>query len=190
MQTPICRPVELLYVCSSSGHPQNIQYIDNVIFANTFSCLFQTSLTFQMNISSYHEYTFDRIVWTCAAATLHTNNSAPLGCIYLPGHFNAPRFAPRAVHQGQLIILGEKRSLTCNGTVETNRAEDRNLLSHLGSTILTESTNLSRVMTNLQCEIYCRSVCRSHGSAQSNTISCCHGTHFFHVPNIGDLPTS
>lgn len=77
----------------------NIQHIGNVMFANIFSCLFPTSLTFQMNMS-YHEYSFDRFVWTRAAAwMLHTNNSAPSGCFYL-------------LWQGQLILLREKRSLT------------------------------------------------------------------------------
>lgn len=75
-----------------------------MIFANIFSCLFQTRLTFQTNISSYHESSADRFVWTCAAGTLHTNSGAPFDCVHLLWHFDAPRFTPWAAHQGQLSI--------------------------------------------------------------------------------------
>ncbi len=113
-----------LFIFPTPRSFRNIQYIANVIFANIFSCLFQTSLTFQMNISSYHEYSFDRFV------------CAPFGCIYLLWHFDVPRFTPRAVHQGQLIILREEIA-DLHRALETTRAEDKSLLSHLRSTSLT-----------------------------------------------------
>lgn len=65
---------------------RNIQYIDNGIFANTSSP--QTNLTFQVNISSYLEFIFDRFVWTCRAA--YANSSAPLGRVYLLWHLMWP----------------------------------------------------------------------------------------------------
>lgn len=78
----------------------NVQYIDNEIFANNSSP--QTSLTFQVNISSYLEFTFDRFVWTCRAA--YANSSAPLGGVYLLWHFDVTHFTSRVADQAQLSV--------------------------------------------------------------------------------------
>lgn len=61
MQRPTARSVDRTFVYpADTFQHQAFQYMDNVIFADIFSCLLQTGLTFKINISSYREYVFDR----------------------------------------------------------------------------------------------------------------------------------
>lgn len=78
---------------------KNIQYIDNVIFANTVSCQFQTSLTFKwiylLIMNSVLIDLFEPVLLLLLPRCIQ-NNSAPLGCVYLLWHFDVPRFTSRA----------------------------------------------------------------------------------------------
>lgn len=101
----ICWLVELMLVSwtHSSLKMLKKKKIDNVIFANIFSRHFLTSLTFRMNTSSYHEYTFDRLCCTPAAAL-------PWAEFICLGILMAPCVAPQAPRPRQLTW--EKRSWT------------------------------------------------------------------------------
>lgn len=125
MQRPTAQSVDRTFVYpADTFQHQAFQYMDNVIFADIFSCLLQTGLTFKINISSYREYVFDRFV--CCHGE-HKQEA----WIYLRWHFDVP-LPPRC----ELPIKGSSlssrgRLLTHTTHLRQPKLRVKSLLSHL-----------------------------------------------------------